>query len=358
MKITVIPGKELTLEHQLQWRRIQHADPALDSPYFCPEFTSAVAAVRDDVQVAILEDSGETVGYFAFQRGRLGCGKPVGAPLSDFQGVVIRKDVTWTAEELISGCHLTMWDYDHFIPSQHHFSQHHKCTAASPYMNLSGGFETYMHGRSEAGAKPFSRLRTLSRKLEREIGALRFECNVSDPAALHKLLAWKSNQYRASGGVDILDSKSWTVRLLERIHYMQTEYFLGMLSALYVDGALAAAHFGMRSHSIWHYWFPAYDPRLARYSPGLILLLRMAEAADSIGIRRIDLGRGGELYKQRFMSGGFPLAEGCVMVPSVTSSLRKGVHAGLDWLRASRFSYPLRTPGRMFLRVCRSLIYR
>lgn len=358
MKITVIPGKELTLDHQLQWRRIQHANPALDSPYFCPEFTLAVAEVRDDVQIAILEDSGEIVGFFAFQRGRMGCGKPVGAHLSDFQGVVIYKDVTWTAEELISGCRLTMWDYDHFIQSQHYFNQYHKHTAASPYMDLSGGFATYMQGRSEAGVKPLSRLRTLSRKLEREIGPIRFECNISDSEALHKLLAWKSDQYLASGGVDLLHAKNWACRLLERIHQRQTEHFRGMLSTLYVGGALAAAHFGMRSHSVWHYWFPAYDPRLARYSPGLILLMRMAEAAESIGIRRIDLGRGGELYKQRFMSGALTLAEGCVTVPSITSLLRKRVHAGLDWLRVSRLSYPLRNPGRMVLRICRSLIYR
>ncbi len=59
------------------------------------------------------------------------------------------------------------------------------------------------------------------------------------------------------------------------------------------------------------------------------------------------------------MSGAFPLAEGCVTRPTVVSALRKGIDRGLDRLRASRLTrYPFRTPGRMVLRMCRSVIYR
>jgi CelD/BcsL family acetyltransferase involved in cellulose biosynthesis len=48
----------------------------------------------------------------------------------------------------------------------------------------------------------------------------------------------------------------------------------------------------MRSKTLWHYWFTAYDPAFAKYSPGTILLLQMAERASELGISAIDMGRG------------------------------------------------------------------
>jgi hypothetical protein len=57
-------------------------NPALVSPYLSPEFTQLMAAVRDDVFVAVLEQQGEAVGYFPYQRGALRIGKPVGGVMS------------------------------------------------------------------------------------------------------------------------------------------------------------------------------------------------------------------------------------------------------------------------------------
>jgi len=46
MKITVVRASELSSEQLRQWEMLQEADPALHSPYFCPQFTQAVASVR------------------------------------------------------------------------------------------------------------------------------------------------------------------------------------------------------------------------------------------------------------------------------------------------------------------------
>ena len=79
------------------WSQIQRDNEELASPYFRPEFTQAVASVRGDVEVAVLEDHGEIVGFFPYQRGRGGVARPVGGRLSDFQGVVARKGVALDA---------------------------------------------------------------------------------------------------------------------------------------------------------------------------------------------------------------------------------------------------------------------
>jgi CelD/BcsL family acetyltransferase involved in cellulose biosynthesis len=68
----------------------------------------------------------------------------------------------------------------------------------------------------------------------------------------------------------------------------------------------------MRSREVLHWWFPAYAPRFAPYSPGILLLLRIARAAAAAGIRAIDLGKGDSRYKSSLMNCTAPLAEGCV----------------------------------------------
>src|SRR5687768_15385075 len=63
--------------HLERWRALQRENPGLQSPYFRPEFTQAVARVRDDVEVAVFEDQGKAVGFLPFQRCQLNMGKPV-----------------------------------------------------------------------------------------------------------------------------------------------------------------------------------------------------------------------------------------------------------------------------------------
>jgi CelD/BcsL family acetyltransferase involved in cellulose biosynthesis len=59
-------------------------------------------------------------------------------------------------------------------------------------------------------------------------------------------------------------------------------------------------------------WFPAYDPAYARFSPGLLLHLRMAEAAAADGIAYLDLGRGQKQYKDSLKTRELSVSEGWV----------------------------------------------
>jgi hypothetical protein len=119
-----------------------------------------------------------------------------------------------------------------------------------------------------------------------------------------------------------------------------------MLSLLYAGDRLVAGHFGMRSRTVWHYWFPAYDAEMAKYSPGLILLLKMAEYAPSIGLRTIDLGKGMCLYKERLMSAAVPLASGSIELPSWLSLNRTARRA----MRTAVLNSPIAGPSRRLVR--------
>jgi CelD/BcsL family acetyltransferase involved in cellulose biosynthesis len=80
--VTAVPGSALSGNLVARWSALQLADPEPASPFFRPEFTQAVARVRDGVFVAVVEDGRVPVGFLPFERARLGIGKPVGRHLS------------------------------------------------------------------------------------------------------------------------------------------------------------------------------------------------------------------------------------------------------------------------------------
>lgn len=332
MEFEVIPGCRLEEAQISAWSKIQAGNAELERPFFSPQFTQAVAAVRDDVQVAILREEGNAVGFFPFQRDWMGIARPVGHKVSDFQGVICEARASWDAMDLIRGAGIKAFEFDHLLTSQAPFAPYFGRCGNSPLIDLSMGFEAYCAQRRESGSEQIKKLRNLERKMEREAGPLRFEAHVEDDRVLEALIHLKQTQYGEKGYKDVL-AESWIARLIRLLHQTQGEEFAGVLSALYAGEKLAAVHMGLRSRTVWHYWFPTYDPAFGKYSAGLILLLRMAQAASEMGIRVIDLGKGESDYKQRFMNGSILLAAGQVARPSVAVSMRNGLKHARRWIR-------------------------
>jgi CelD/BcsL family acetyltransferase involved in cellulose biosynthesis len=318
--VGVIPAAALDAADAARWRSIQAGQPALSSPFFTPEFTQAVAAVRGDVFVARLEQADRAVGFFPFQRSRLGLGLPVGGPRSNYHGVIAEPKLTWDAVELVRACGLRTFDFDHLPVSQVAFQAYHAGRDGSSVIDLTGGFDGYVAGRRAIGSSVVARTEQQVRRLERAVGPVTFDAESDDRALLALLLAWKSAQYRATGQADRF-KVAWNVALLERIHATRASGFAGTLSVLRAGDRVAALAFGMRSRSTWHYWFPAYDRQLATYSPGTALLLRMIEVAAARGLTTLDLGRHDEPYKARFRTGEVQLARGRVVVSRPTGAL-------------------------------------
>jgi CelD/BcsL family acetyltransferase involved in cellulose biosynthesis len=113
------------------------------------------------------------------------------------------------------------------------------------------------------------------------------------------------------------------VRLVRDLLETRAPGCWGTLSVLSVDGRPAAIHFGLRSAATLACWFPSYDVALAKYSPGLMLHLFMAEAGATAGLRRLDLGKGDEEYKTVLGNQQLTVAEGCVERPSVVAVARR-----------------------------------
>ena len=308
MNVRVVPASDLVPPELARWSELQRANPIYRSPFFRPEFVTAVARVRD-VRVAVIEDAGRVAGFFPFEVGHRRSGQPIAWPHSDYHGPVLDEAFALDPRALVRACGLASWSFDHLPAQLTAFVPYVFGRGRSPCLDLSDGFDGYLASR-KARSDVRDTLRK-TRKLAREVGPVRLdpESNASDLFA--RLLEWKRLQYADTGVRDVL-ADAGSRELLGVLHATRGVEFGGALSVLYAGDVVVALHFGLRSGSVEHSWYPAYNRELRRYSPGLILLLELARAAPALGVREIDFGKGDARYKEAFSTESLPLYEGCV----------------------------------------------
>lgn len=338
MQVEVIRPDELDGSLRQRWRALGGGDLRLASPYYAPEFTCAVGAVRSDVRVAVLRDGGRVAGFFAFQ-GRWGAGRPVAGRLSDHHGLVLEPGFTVDWHALLRACRLGYWTFDH-LPAGQQPAGLAVRLAVSPGLDLSAGFEAWRRRRLDAGARRLGELPRKARKLAREVGPLRFEAHCRDLQVLRTVMDWKSLQCRRTGVRDCFEP-AWARALVETVAGIDGEAFAGRLSTLHAGDTLVAAHFGMRSQRVWHWWFPVYSPAHAAYSPGSLLLLEVARAAAQDGHHLLDLGKGDEAYKSSFADATLPLAEGLVQRACLATQARAWRQRLGGWARSTPLVQPV-----------------
>ncbi|MGW5478906.1 GNAT family N-acetyltransferase [Streptomyces sp. NPDC004008] len=316
MDINVYRPGELSAANRAAWTALQskahlNGSPELANPFLSPEFTLAVGRTRRGVRIAVVYEDGEPAAFFPFQRTATGVGRAVGLGVSDCQGLVHRPGFVWNSHELLRACGLAVWEFDHLAEGQQPFEAEASGTFPSPVMDIDQGYEAYL-SRLRAQSPKFTRT-TLAkeRKLGRDAGQVRYVHDERDPAVLRTLTAWKSAQYRRTGRSDRF-AHPWINQLVQQLFHTRSEPFAGILSVLYVADRPVAAHFGLHTERVLACWFPAYDPEFAKYSPGLILHLRMAEAAAADGIAYLDLGRGQKEYKDSLKTRELHVSEGWV----------------------------------------------
>jgi CelD/BcsL family acetyltransferase involved in cellulose biosynthesis len=318
---------------------MQRQTESLAHPFLCPEFAIAVGTFRPCARVAVLADGPAIAGFFPFERRRLGVGVPIGAGLTDCQGLIHAPDVEWDARDLLRACKVAVWQFDRLVEGQRPFERYVTAVAASPAIDLADGFAAYQEKlwmRSPQFCKDLARKK---RKLEREAGELRFAVDSRDMTGLRLLIDWKSSQYRRNGWVNIFD-RPWIVDLIDYLFSVHSDHFGGLLSVLYAGGRPVAAHFGLRSSHVLAHWYPAYDTNFSRQSPGLIQHLRMAEETAGLGIRLIDMGKGTGRYKLTLKSRDLFVAEGVVTPGPLAARAHRARSALAHWARRQVRQYP------------------
>jgi len=348
MHVTAISAHDLTEDHIARWRSLQADNRSCTGPHYCVEFVQAVASVRDGIEVAIVSDNAAPFAFVPFRRARGNVGRPIADNFSDFQGCIGSRNTTWDAETVVRACSLNAFHFSN-VPET--------CLALEPFfwqrkeasfIDLAEGFEAYRAARRKAGSDEVQEALRKTRKIQRDVAPLDLELRSTDPAVFRTLIAWKRLQLKAQ---DLGDSfaDAWVLPLLERIVNTETENFSGMMSVLRAGDEIVAINLGMRSRDIFHGWVTTYNRRFAKYSPGLMMAMQLAQSAQERGIRRIEMGCGGEAFKKSLASGTHSFASGSIDLRPVTRVATHGWMLAKEMLRKT----PLDAAARVALRQLR-----
>ncbi|MET3115912.1 CelD/BcsL family acetyltransferase involved in cellulose biosynthesis [Undibacterium sp. GrIS 1.8] len=345
MKYKLIHGKELDAALIARWLQIRdgstqdqnssqnQAQSTYQSPYYHPTFTQIAAGIRDDTRIVVCEDAGQIVGVLPFHRLSKYQARSVGLFLADYQGPITDNGIQLSPKTLLQAMGVRYMGFDHMPQSRTDFTPYAWAHSRSQVLDLKGGFEVYadrlalLQNVKQAGV--LKTIKQMERKVAREKGELRFTMQSTSDHDFAQLLQGKSEQFnRTLGEGHDTFAIPWVRQMLDCLRAHVSSDFGGLLSTLHVGDELVAAHFGLRSGGVLHFWFPWYRVDYAVYSVGLILLKECASHAQSLGISSIDLGRGEQAYKTRFATSSVALCEGAIANP--------------DLIRKARISY-LRT---------------
>jgi CelD/BcsL family acetyltransferase involved in cellulose biosynthesis len=316
------------------WHQLRAANPALDSPYFHPGFSAAVHACGPEVRVGVFEDGAGTVaGLLPFIQPDSTL-RPAGWPGADFQGPILAPGTRLAPLDLLTRG-ARAFAFDHLVEVCPDFEPWIESRQVSPFLDVTGGLDGYLGRASRSGKDNMGQARRRTAKLGREHGDVRFVADNPDPEILDRVIELKRGQYAATGAGDYF-AEPGRAELLHRLLGTRDSSFGGLLSTVHAGSELVAAHFGMRSGSVLHWWFPVYDPAFSSFAPGWVLLRELTQAAPGLGVTRIDLGRGDDEYKRRAKTGESIVARGMV-----TSPIRGALHRARRRAVASAKSSPL-----------------
>ena len=284
-RVRLVEPDDLGREEWDAWSTIQETNPSLDSPFFRPELALAVSAARGGVEVAVMEQSDQPIGFFPFQRNRRDVVQAVAGRLSEFHGVISPADAEWSADELLAGGRIAAWHFDHLVMQQRPLHRYHWGVSPSPYLDLAHGFDGWRNGLRARGSRGVAAVLRKGRKLAREVGPLRLDFHTTDDDVFGSLIEWKTAQHRRTRVLQVLQAP-WVVELLRRVRRHQDHRFSGVLSALYAGRELVAAHLGLCSQGVLHWWFSRLQPDSVNVLTGTCAALR----TGPIGQRETDCG--------------------------------------------------------------------
>ncbi|MDJ0638044.1 MAG: GNAT family N-acetyltransferase [Paracoccaceae bacterium] len=350
MRYECVPARELDGSTLSAWQDLLGILSQFNSPFLSPWFTRTVAEVRDDVFVTLIEDGQKLVGFFPHQR-RGKRALPVAGILNDCHAAVVHPGADWSPKEMLRASDVNLWDFSHLLGAQSEFRPFAKTIVDAPIIRLSNGFDAYLRERKDAGSKQIDQIRRKRRKLVRECGGeanVRFEPLSRDTAAMRQMIDWKIAQCERTG-TPVFFREPWAVELIERLLRLETKGCKGALSVLRVGDDPAAVHFGIRSKSTWHWWFPTYSESWSSYSPGKILLLDLCEyvADPNRSQTRIDLGAGDDAYKASFENGHYTVMTGHLSLGSPYAAVRSAKNGIFDWARKAPLLSPVRKAKRL-----------
>lgn len=320
--VEVMRADQLGRAEQAAWQAFRAARPELDSPYFDVRYALAAGMVGPHARIAVLHRAGTPIGFFPFQE-RFGVIQPLGAPMTDFHGVISAPGVDIDLRYLLAALDGRAFRFSGLAGP---VAPMEEGIAWRPIMaaDLSGGFDAWLQARQDEHPRFFKGKRRNGRAIERDLGPLRLEWSRSGEGVLDYVIGLKRAQYRRTHRHDVF-ACGWTQKLLKRLDEAREDDFGLTFASLYAGDTLVGAEVGLMSGAVQHLWLPVYEREHARYGPGMLMTLEALRAASATGIRRADFGVGDADYKTYLTSVAGHVAEGCIHLPGGLAAARSHV---------------------------------
>ena len=338
----VCAPSELSAQEVAAWDQLNASVPELASPFLSCHYARAVQAAGMAVRVCVLRQGGAIVGFLAFQHpdwvaGVLKSGEPVGAEMTDYFGLVAAPDLRITPDRLLALAGLNHLNFSHLDRSQ----QAYGLTGEQPRIGLRIKIDTEAEHPLEALLADKPKYRKDSerrmRQLAKEIGPIEFVQDVQEASArgptLATMIANKREQYARTGAFDAL-AAPWRRALLEHLLDVREDSCRGVLSTLSAGDRWVAIHFGIFGNGQLQCWLPVYNPAMAKYAPGRLLMHYIIEDSKSLGIRVVDRGEGDTSFKRELANEEHEFLRGAWHNASLASTVQRAIHS-IKWRLAA-----------------------
>jgi CelD/BcsL family acetyltransferase involved in cellulose biosynthesis len=323
VRLETIHPRELSASDAALWRAHQLNDPALQSPYLTPDWAKLIGETRDDARVCVIQDG---AGFFGAQRLSRFAAMGLGAPISDYQGVVGLPELPINRADLCRALRVGRIDITHAPAGQDLLKGAVAGREGSWIVDVAGGRDLYEAALKQRRSEFVRQTDKKRRKLEREHGDLVVRAQSTERADFETLLAWKNAQLKRAGQPAIW-AAPWIAQTLNACFETKDTQFGGALFTLSIKGQLAAGAFCLRSARVLHFWVVAHDHAYESYSPGVQLARWIAGWAGDSGIAEIDFGPGDYQFKRQLSTGQRMLERGVVAGSSWSATVRRMEHA-------------------------------
>jgi CelD/BcsL family acetyltransferase involved in cellulose biosynthesis len=300
------------------WHGFRENNPYLYSPYFHPDYCKAVAALRQDVRIAVLERDDEILAILPFQGESFA--RPVGAPMTDYHGLICGPNDPYSIKDILDGTNVGAYHYSALISAAQDDAPD---THLGAVMRLPEGSEAWRASRDSSFNKHQKSLRRRIRKVSEDIGEPRIVPQSQNEDVFNTLIDWKVAQYDATGYYNVLGA-GWTLDLLKSLWKKGPDAALRVdMHALYFGDELAAIDTGLTNGKTYHSWIVAYNSSFHTYSPGTQLLNQIIDATGGLGYDCIDLGVGLDHFKSHYTTENVKTASGFTAVSGPAANLSK-----------------------------------
>lgn len=304
LKVEMCSLAHLERSHLDEWTTHIERNPVQNNPMQRPEFLQVVARSFPDCQLIAPTLRGRTMGYIPVQltdRGRVARA----IPMCDYQTFINLTASPLDVRRILQGAGIDIFKYTNATAYENinryaTYSQ----KIRSPRVDTSIGFDGYVQSLRRP-RKPLRHLTRDIRKLEAKFGEIRLDYGCADAGKIKYMLELK--QLRLQRATPF-EPEVFTV--LSDLAQSDGHPVRGIFSKLTAGGHELGYAYTLNCGTIEFLWFFSYRQDHRSISLGSMIVLKLIERLCELKRKTLDLGPGGEEWKEYFANDSIDVSSG------------------------------------------------